>query len=206
MLSTTLGRLLGARACWERYKHLERALGGVDAYGRDAAIPLSRVLEVNGLSDCLFALRTTPQEQHSERERTARLFAVWCARATPIADGRLLWDLLSDPRSRASVEVGARYARGEATDEELNAAWGAASIVSRTMATTTAAGLASMAAVAAAKPAAWDAAKSAWDAAMAAALVVIGDPGSATWVSTANGLRGVAGGVLAHFLLARKEG
>ena len=75
-------------------------------------------------------------------DRTMRLFAVWCARNTPLADGRKTGDLLTDPRSLAALDVAERYAAGKATDEELRAA----------------------------RAAAWDAARDAWDAARAAAL------------------------------------
>ena len=30
-------------------------------------------------------------------------WSAWCARSTPLADGRTTWDLLTDPRSRAAV-------------------------------------------------------------------------------------------------------
>src|SRR5438132_6042375 len=55
---------------------------------------------------------------------TLRLFACWCARLTPLADGRTAWDPLTEERSRAAVEVAERYARGEATEQDL-AAWDA---------------------------------------------------------------------------------
>lgn len=75
--------------------------------------------------------------------KTLRLFACKCVRE--------LWHLLADERSRRAVEVAERHAVGEATDEELAAAWKAA----RDAATVTAA--------------AWAAAAAAWDAAHAAA-------------------------------------
>jgi hypothetical protein len=56
-------------------------------------------------------------------DRTLRLFAVWCARSTPLGDGRVTGDLLTDPRSRAALEVAERYAHGQATKEELAAAY-----------------------------------------------------------------------------------
>jgi hypothetical protein len=57
--------------------------------------------------------------------RMSRLFACWCARHTPLADGRAVWDL-TEERSRNAVVVAEAYARGGATDVELAAAWDAA--------------------------------------------------------------------------------
>jgi hypothetical protein len=61
----------------------------------------------------------------SDRER--RLIACRCVRETPIIDGRKVWDLLTDKRSRHAVEIAERYVAGDATDEELSAAAWAAS-------------------------------------------------------------------------------
>jgi hypothetical protein len=58
--------------------------------------------------------------------RAMRLFACWCVRETPLPDGRKVWDLLIDGRSRTAVEVAERHACGGATDEELAAAWDSA--------------------------------------------------------------------------------
>jgi len=55
-----------------------------------------------------------------------RLLACDFVRRTPLADGRQLWDLLTDERSRNAVVIAERYAVGKATDEELAAAWDAA--------------------------------------------------------------------------------
>jgi len=89
-------------------------------------------------------------------DRTLRLFAVWSARHTPLGDGRVTGDLLTDPRLQAALEVAERYAHGQATTEELAAARAAAWV-------------AADAARAAAGAAAWDAAGAAADAAWAAA-------------------------------------
>jgi hypothetical protein len=58
--------------------------------------------------------------------KTLRLYACWCVRNTPLADGRTVWDLLTDPRSRNAVEVSERFANGDATEGELAAAEDAA--------------------------------------------------------------------------------
>ena len=51
-------------------------------------------------------------------DRELRLFACWCARQ--------VWHLMTDERSRNAVEVAERFARGEASEDELTAAWAAA--------------------------------------------------------------------------------
>jgi len=50
------------------------------------------------------------------------LFACWSVRNTPLADGRVVWDLLTDKRSQTAVEVAERYADGLVTNDELDAA------------------------------------------------------------------------------------
>lgn len=61
-----------------------------------------------------------------QNHKQFRLFACWCVRHTPLADGRKVWDLLTDPRSRTAVEVAERFANGKATITELSASWYAA--------------------------------------------------------------------------------
>jgi len=105
-------------------------------------------------------------------DKTERLFAVWCARNTPMHDGRTTSALLTDPRSVAALEVAERFAHGNATTEELAvarhaaraAAWAAAGASAGD-----AAGAAAWAAAgAAARDAAWAAAGAAAEAADAA--------------------------------------
>ena len=80
------------------------------------------------------------EDKHAASERTIlygfeaskvlRLFACWCIRNTKLADGRTVWDLLTDERSRKAVETAERFANGNATKAELAAAravaWAAA--------------------------------------------------------------------------------
>ena len=64
-------------------------------------------------------------------EPAMRIFALWCVRNTPMADGRTTGDLLTDPRSLAALEVAERFANGEATRQELSAARAAAGDAAR---------------------------------------------------------------------------
>ena len=109
-------------------------------------------------------------------DRTLRLFAIWCARNTPLVDGRKTGDLLTDPRSLAALEMAERHANGLATDKELAAAWAAWAAGDAAWAAW-AAGDAAWAAAGAAAWAAWDA----WDAARNAARDAAGDAAWAAW-------------------------
>jgi hypothetical protein len=84
---------------------------------------------IQGNDKCVASRRTVLWMADAERE--LRRFACWCVRNTPLHDGRVVWDLLTDKRSQAAVEVAERYADGLATDDELWAArsawWSSAS-------------------------------------------------------------------------------
>jgi len=107
----------------------------------------------------------------SWNDKTLRLFAVWCAReALKLIDN-------PDPRSVNACDVAERYANGEATDDEMAAAWDAA----RAAAWDAARAAAGAAAWAAAGAAAWDAAR---DAARAAAWAAARDAArAAAWAA-----------------------
>jgi hypothetical protein len=91
-------------------------------------------------------------------DSSLRKLACRFVRETPLHDGRKVWDLLTDARSRNAVEVAEAYTDGKATYEELQTAYTAAY-----------AAYAADAADAAAYAAARDAAYAAADAADAAA-------------------------------------
>ena len=96
-----------------------------------------------------------------------RKLACRFVRETPLHDGRKVWDLLVDERSRKAVEVAEAYADGKATDGELQAAYAAAYAAAR--AAYAAACAAARAAYAAADAAVRAAARAAYAAADAAA-------------------------------------
>ena len=107
----------------------------------------------------------------SKRER------VWLGaqfvRKTPLHDGRTVYDLLTDERSIAAIEVCEAYALGHASDEELEDAWDAAWAIAD--AARAAAGAAAWAAAHAAAGYIAQADQGARDAARAAAWAAAGD-------------------------------
>jgi hypothetical protein len=138
MLYVTFRKAKEAAACMESYRKMGKALGGIAKYGKDTPIPLTKVIEVCGLNDAVWALQCTTENS----DKLARLFACDCAeRVLPIFERRYP----DDKRPRTCIEVSRRYAIGQATDQERDAARAAARAAARD----------------AARAAAWDAA---WDA------------------------------------------
>ena len=110
-----------------------------------------------------------------------RKLACRFVRETPLHDGRKVWDLLTDERSRIAVEVAELYADGKATYEELEAACAAAAAAADAVAYATAdaaARAACAAAYAASDAAAYAAADDAADAVVAKAQMIaeLGNP------------------------------
>jgi len=167
VMPTTSFRLLhDAGACKERYRFLAKALGGIKAYGRDTPITLLQILNINGLDDALWALRACP-----DSDTFARLLACdYAEHVLRIFETRYP----DDYRPREAIAVSRRYARGEATDAELSAAWYAAGAAA--VAAWYAAGAATWAAAGAAAD---SAAGAAWYAAGAATWAAAGDAGDA---------------------------
>ncbi|MCA8376319.1 hypothetical protein LGM80_23430 [Burkholderia multivorans] len=177
--TVTLDALRKAGACYKGYNKLVRSLEGEtfsaeDAdrnsyihFKHDAEIPLVDVLNSNGIDDALWSLRCV-----SGADRDIRLFAVWCVRQVE--------HLMQDQRSKDALDVAERFANGNASDEELAAAWAAARDAARDAAwdaaRTAAWDAARATAWAAARDAAWDAARTAaWDAARATARAAAWD-------------------------------
>ena len=119
-------------------------------------------------------------------KKTLRLYACACVRRTPLANGRTVWDLLPDERSRTAIDIAERYANGNASVDDLTAAgtaaWAAAEAAAR--AAEAAAGAAAWEAVWAAGSAAEAAAWATW-AAEAAARAATWAAEAATWAAEA---------------------
>ena len=122
---------------------------------------------------CVASRRTVLWMANVERE--LRLFACWCVRNTPLVDGRVVWDLLTDKRSRTAVEVAELYADGLATYNELAAAWDAARDAAWSAAREAARGAAWGAARDAAWGAAWEAARDAQNTQLESVLSALKD-------------------------------
>jgi hypothetical protein len=107
-ITTTLNRIRAHDPCKDGWRKLLSGLGKTAA--DDEPLPFARIVEINGIDDALWCCRAEPQH-----DKDWRLFAVWCARQVQ--------HLMTDPRSIAALEVAERHANGNATDNELRAAW-----------------------------------------------------------------------------------
>ena len=111
MITTTLNRIREHQLCTDGWAKLLAYLGKTKA--DDDPLPYAVILKSNGLDDALWCCRAEPQYA-----KEWRLYAVWCARQVQ--------HLTTDPRSIAAVDVAERFANGEATQAELDAAGDAA--------------------------------------------------------------------------------
>jgi hypothetical protein len=87
-----------------------------------------------------------------------RLIGAWCARNTPLSDGRTTWDLLTDERSKHAIEVAENP---ESTEEELETVFYAALSAANSATNSAASSAANSAALSAANSATNSAASSA---------------------------------------------
>ena len=152
-ITTTLNRIRAHRPCHAGWEKLLKGLGKTAA--DDEPLPFSRIVEINGTDDAIWCMRVEPQH-----DQQWRLFVVFCCRQ--------MKHLLSDQRSLTAIDVAERYAKGEATKEELEAAWGAAREAAWITKPTAAWVAAYSAAEAAERSSAWE---SAWAVAEAASRV-----------------------------------
>lgn len=106
-LTTTLNRIWACNPC-DTGKRRALKAAGKDAPD-DEPITYQQIVDAVGFEAALWCCRAEPQY-----DRMWRLFAVWCARRVQ--------HLMSDQRSIDALDVAERYARGQATDEELAAA------------------------------------------------------------------------------------
>jgi hypothetical protein len=106
-MKTTLSKIRAHRPCLGGWEKLLRGLGKTAA--DDEIIWIDEVLDHNGLNDALWCLRAV-----EGCDREIRLYAVWCARRVQ--------HLMVDARSVDVLDVAERFARGEASDEELEEA------------------------------------------------------------------------------------
>ena len=111
MITTTLNRIRACNPCATGWSQLLDGLGKRAA--DDDPLPYADIVRINGIDDALWACRAEPQHGREWRQ-----FAVWCARKVQ--------HLMTDPRSIAALDVADRYANGDATATELDAAWDAA--------------------------------------------------------------------------------
>jgi len=158
-MKTTLNEIREHSPCHSGWEKLLRTLCKTKA--DDEPVSIVQILDSNGLDDALWCLRAV-----QGRDKEIRLFAVWCARQVQ--------HLMTDKRSTDALDVAERFANGEASQQERDAAWAAARAAARA------------AAWAAAGDAAWAAA---WDAAWAAARAAAS---SAAWAAAGDAARGAA--------------
>ena len=113
---TTLNRIRAHDPCTNGWRKLLKGLNKTEA--DDEPLDLLTILNINGLDDALWCMRTMP-----EHDKEWRLYVVWCARQVQ--------HLITDPRSIAVIDVAERFALGQTTVEELKDAEAAAEAVAR---------------------------------------------------------------------------
>jgi hypothetical protein len=110
-MKTTLNAIRDHHPCADGWKKLLANLGKTAA--DDDPLSLITILDSNGIDDALWCLRAV-----YDHDKEIRLFAVWCARQVQ--------HLMTDQRSVDALDVAERFANGDATKEELDAAGAAA--------------------------------------------------------------------------------
>jgi hypothetical protein len=106
-ITTTLNRIYVNNPWPDKWEELLAGLGKTK--GDDEPLAYTKIVEINGIDEALWACSAEPQYA-----KEWRLYAVWCARQVE--------HLMTDQRSKDSIIVAERYANGQATDEELSMA------------------------------------------------------------------------------------
>ena len=110
-MKTTLNKIRSHAPCAEGWEKLLSYLGKTKA--DDEPLEITTILDSNGLDDAIWCLRAV-----EGYDRELRLFAVRCVRQVQ--------HLLTDKRSLDALDVAERYANGDATEKEMDAAQSAA--------------------------------------------------------------------------------
>jgi len=110
-LYTTLNQIHSHRPCSDGWEKLLKHLGKTKP--DDEPLSFATILESNGFDDALWCLRTV-----AGYDREIRLYVVCCARKVEHLDPSGV--------AKKTNDVSERYAKGEATKAELEAAWAAA--------------------------------------------------------------------------------
>ena len=143
-MKTTLNQIRAQSPCKDGWEKLLRSIGKTTA--DDDVVTIAQIIDSNGLDDALWCLRAV-----QGHDKEIRLYAVWCARQAQ--------HLMTDQRSIAALDVSDRFARGNASADELAAAQDAAQAAAQDAARAAARAAAQDAAQAAARAAAWAAAR-----------------------------------------------
>jgi len=113
---TTLNKILEYVSCDGGWEKLLKHLGKTQA--DDEPLSIATIIDSNGLDDSLWCLRAV-----DGHDKEIRIFAVWCARQVQ--------HLMKDKRSIAALDIAELFANGEATADELGAAYDAAYAAAR---------------------------------------------------------------------------
>jgi hypothetical protein len=107
-LTTTTARIDACDPCDERRDRAAQLLGITEP--SDDPISYVHLLDTLGFDDALWCCQAEP-----DLAPIWRRYAVWCARRVQHS--------MTDQRSVTALDVAERHADGQATDEELAAAW-----------------------------------------------------------------------------------
>jgi len=120
MITTTLNLLKENEARISGYEKLFKHVG-ID-FDKDEKIPLTTILKPNDLSDTLWVLDNSPCEEE-DAKILQMYFGSWCAKQVVHLYEK---EFPNDNRVRDCIETIERFVKGEANQEEVDAARDAA--------------------------------------------------------------------------------